>query len=187
MWSRSSIDGRTGAQSRGDGAKRMDRPSQAVIELNTRRYQQLLLLERDPCRREIIAGLLADQEQKPLNVTRTRPNGAKMLENFVHASNVERFLDALSDNPDVRARATLLKLLMAEEKQLAPDQRQLELAERWLAEWKARVARVYVTSASHLSDDESSRNTAELLVTMHSVQGLLEGLCQRLRDALSSQ
>jgi hypothetical protein len=165
----------------------MDRRSQAVIELNVRRYQQLLLLERDASKREIIAGLLADQKQRPVDVRRTWPNGAKLLENFIHASNVERFLEVLSDKPDVRTRAALLNLLKAEQEQLAPDPRQLEIAEQWLAEWKARVAQSYATSASCPSDGEASRKAAELLVTMHSVQGLLEGLCLRLRDALSSQ
>jgi hypothetical protein len=163
----------------------MDRPSQPVIELNVRRYQQLLLLEQDACRREIIAGLLADQEQKPVDVGRTWPNGAKLLENFIHASNVERFLKVLSDKPDIRARAILLKLLKAEQEQLAADPRQLAMAERWLAEWKARVAQAYGTSASCPSAGEASRKAAEFLVTMHSVQGLLEGLCLRLRGAIN--
>ena len=106
------------------------------------------------------------------------------LENFVHRSNVRRFLDGLSENPSARSRATLLKLLVAEGDQLAVNQQQLDLAERWLGEWKARVAQVHIMTAQPLFQGAESRENAELLVTMHSVQGLLEDLCRRLRDAL---
>lgn len=106
------------------------------------------------------------------------------LENFVHRSNVRRFLDGLSENPNARSRATMLKLLVAEEDQLAMNQQQLELAEQWLSEWKAHVAQVHLMTAKPLFQGGESRENAELLVTMHSVQGLLEDLCRRLRHAL---
>ena len=108
------------------------------------------------------------------------------LESFIHRSNIHRFLDGLSKNPNARSRATLLKLLAAEEDQLAANQQHLELAERWLGEWKARVAQVHIMTAQPLFQGAESRENAELLVTMHSVQGLLEDLCRRLHEALES-
>ena len=108
------------------------------------------------------------------------------LENFVRGANVDRLLGGLSKNPSVRSRATLLKLLKIQVDQLESDWEQLALAERRLGAWKARVAEVYLMTEGPLFQGADSRESAEFLVTMHSVQGLLENVCRRLRDTLNS-
>jgi hypothetical protein len=108
-----------------------------------------------------------------------------MTSEFIALENVERFLTMLR-NPEIEREThkTLQKLLVAEQDKLARNREQLELADRWVCDGKARIRELRRSLASsNCADWQHSRRLA-LIATMEETQALLEDFRRKLRDEL---
>jgi len=101
----------------------------------------------------------------------------------VQPSNIDQYLDQLSNETDYSKRAVLLNLLIDEEDKFAANHEQLADADQRVLEGRLRIKNL--ESAARLIDDEEhlSRLVA-LFVTTQDTQRILEHFYQRLSDKL---
>ena len=106
------------------------------------------------------------------------------MRDFLHRANIDHYLELLND-PDLIAlkRATIVKLLVAEEDKLSHDQEQLEFAES-----RARQGQDRLKALRHgleIGQLTNRKRAERLIANIEAIQQLLEGFCSQFRDRVN--
>jgi len=109
------------------------------------------------------------------------------MHRFVARANIDHYLGLLNSDVMLSAdkRATLIKLLIAEEDQLSHDLEQLEFAETRAARGRERLKRV--RQLRDAADPADRVNADRLVANIEEAQNLVEGFCHRLREKVNSR
>ncbi|SKA38739.1 hypothetical protein SAMN02745126_06093 [Enhydrobacter aerosaccus] len=107
---------------------------------------------------------------------------------FIRERNVEMYLDRLYTELDADKRATLVRLLVDEESQMARSREHLDNGERRVAAGLVRVERQRQLVARMIADDDRMLGAAKaMLETLQATQVLLEAHCRRLRHEFETR
>ncbi|MBR0775848.1 hypothetical protein JQ543_11945 [Bradyrhizobium diazoefficiens] len=106
---------------------------------------------------------------------------------YVARANIDHYLDLLRDH-DVPAtnRATIIKLLVAEEDKLGHALEQIEFAEDRAAMGRARVDRQRNLRDSFIFGSTERAQADRLLANLEAIQHLLDHFCRSKRDRRNS-
>ncbi len=109
-------------------------------------------------------------------------------ESYVARANIDHYLDLL-DKPDVPVanRATIVKLLIAEEDKLGHDQEQIEFAESRAARGRNRLDRLRRLRDSFVVGSTDRAQADRLISNFEATQHLMEHFCRSKRDRLNSR
>ncbi len=108
------------------------------------------------------------------------------MDAFVACANIDHYLSVLNTTDlTPQNRATVTKLLIAEEDKLSRDLEQLEFAEIWAAQGRERLKRVH--QLRDAADPKDRANAERLVANVEATQKLLEGFCHRLREKVNSR
>lgn len=108
-------------------------------------------------------------------------------ESYVARANIDHYLDLL-DKPDVPIanRATIIKLLIAEEDKLGHDLEQIEFAESRAAKGRSRLNRLRHLRDSFIAGSTDRAQADRLISNFEAIQHLMEHFCRSKRDRVNS-
>jgi hypothetical protein len=158
-----------------------------VCEENISLYKKLLADRHISDRqRDVIGNMLAEEEAKLLRLfDRATSPRETFTDRFAARANIDHCLGLLYDaRLTPGKRATITKLLIQDEDNLAHDLEQLEFAEKRAADGRNRLN--HLRSRLILTPERLRAQAEQLVANFESTQILLDDFCHRLRNKVNS-
>jgi hypothetical protein len=109
------------------------------------------------------------------------------MDRFVACANIDHYLSVLNTTDlSPQNRATIIKLLIAEEDKLSHDLEQLEFAESRFTRSKDRVNHLRKLRDGFADGSTDRANAEKVLATFEVTHQLTEQFCLRMREKVNS-